>query len=96
MHRCISCDMHLCIVRTTIDLSDQLLARVKKLMHERKTTLRALVEEGLQRILDEERTRTPFKLRDASFRGEAGFVEGAGAEDIARVLHELNEGRGLP
>lgn len=85
--------MHLCIVRTTIDLSDVLLARVKKLMHRRKTTLRALVEEGLLRVLNEDRARAAFTLRDASFKGEPGFVEGAGPEDIARVLRELNEGR---
>lgn len=88
--------MYLCIVRTTIDLSDHLLARVKKLMHKRKTTLRALVEEGLERLLDEERGRVPFKLRDASFKGEQGFAEGLGTQDISRMLRELNEGRELP
>lgn len=86
--------MLLCM-RTTIDLSDQLLARVKKLMQKRNTTLRALVEEGLQRLVDEERVRAPFKLRDASFKGEPGFVEGRGPDDIARTLRELNEGREL-
>ena len=83
-------------MRTTIDLSDQLLARVKTLMHKRKTTLRALVEEGLQRLVDEDRKQAPFKLRDASFKREAGFVEGVGPQDISRVLRELNEGRELP
>lgn len=87
--------MHLCM-RTTIDLSDRLLGRVKKLMLKRKTTLRALVEEGLERILDEDRSNGAFKLRDASFKRKAGFAEGAGPDDIARVLRESNEGRKLP
>lgn len=78
-------------MRTTIDLSDSLLARVKRLMAKRKTTMRALVEEGLHRLLDEEQSRSAFKLRDASFSGEPGFAEGAGAQDIARVLQGINE-----
>jgi Arc/MetJ family transcription regulator len=81
----------ICIMRTTIDLSDSLLARVKRLMVKRNTTMRALVEEGLHRLLDEERSRVAFKLRDASFRGEAGFAEGAGPQDLAWVLQEINE-----
>lgn len=83
-------------MRTTIDLSDALLARVKKLIVKRNTTLRALVEEGLQRVLDEERGRAQFKLRDASFKRQSGFAEGVGPEDIPRVLRDINEGRTLP
>lgn len=86
--------MHLCM-RTTIDLSDPLVARVKRLMLKRKTTLRALVEEGLRRVLEDDRAREPFKLRDASFTRQSGFADGVGPEDIARILRETNEGRGL-
>ena len=78
-------------MRTTIDLADSLLARVKRLMAKRKTTLRALVEEGLHRVLEEERSRTAFQLRDASFKGERGFAEGVGPHDIAKALQEINE-----
>jgi Arc/MetJ family transcription regulator len=83
-------------MRTTIELSDSLLARARKVMAKRKTTLRALVEEGLGRVLNEERPVRPFQLREASFSGEPGFVNGVGAQDISRVLGELNEGRPLP
>lgn len=79
------------IMRTTIDLSDSLMARVKRLMAKRKTTMRALVEEGLHRLLEEEQSRAAFKLRDASFKGERGFAESAGPQDIPRVLQEINE-----
>ena len=81
----------ICIMRTTIDLSDSLLARVKRLMAKRNTTMRALVEEGLHRLLDEEQSRAAFTLRDASFKGEPGFADGAGPQDIARALQEINE-----
>jgi hypothetical protein len=83
-------------MRTTIELSDSLLARVRRVMAKRKTTLRALVEEGLRKVLEEERAVPAFRLRDASFKGPAGFAQGAGPEDIPRVLREVNESRQLP
>jgi Arc/MetJ family transcription regulator len=79
------------IMRTTIDLSDSLMAKVKRLMVRRKTTMRALVEEGLHRLLEEDQADAGFKLRDARFTGELGFADGAVPEDISRVLQEINE-----
>lgn len=85
------------IVRTTIDLSDSLLARARKLMVKRKLTLRALVEEGLRRVLDEEQAeRERFVLPDASFKGTLGFADGVTEADISSLLREMNEGRTLP
>lgn len=82
------------IVRTTIELSDSLLVRARKVMAERKLTLRALVEEGLRRVLDEEQAgRGSFVLTDASFKGPLGFADGVSEEDIPRLLREANEGR---
>jgi Arc/MetJ family transcription regulator len=83
-------------MRTTIELSDALLSRVRRIMAKRKTTLRALVEEGLRRVVEEDRAATAFQLRDASFKGPAGFASGAGPEDIQRVLREVNDSRPLP
>lgn len=83
-------------MRTTIELSDGILAQARRLMAKRKTTLRALVEEGLRKVLAEDRAAPPFKLRDASFKGKTGFARGADAEDIPDVLREINEGRPLP
>lgn len=42
--------MHLCM-RTTIDLDDDLAIRAKKEAVERRSSLRALVEEGLELVL---------------------------------------------
>lgn len=85
------------IVRTTIELSDSLLARARKLMVKRKLTLRALVEEGLRRVLDEAQAeRARFVLPDASFKGPLGFADGVTEADLSRVLREMNEGRPLP
>lgn len=59
------------IVKTTVDISDALLARARK--HARKTnrTVRALIEEGLRRVLGEEGDRTRYRLPDRSV-GRAG------------------------
>ena len=63
-------------VKTTIDIADGLLAEAKKLAAERKTTVRALVEDGLRRVLDDrDRHRQPFKLRDGSVGGRGVRAE---------------------
>ena len=58
-------------MKTTIDLSDALFDSAKELAQRRQTTLRALVEEGLRRVLaDAKATGKPaFQLLDASVQG---------------------------
>jgi len=58
-------------MKTTIDLSDALFDSAKALAQQRRTTLRALVEEGLRRVIaDAQATGRPtFRLQDASVRG---------------------------
>jgi hypothetical protein len=57
-------------VKTTIDIADPLFERARRLARERGTTLRALVEDGLRRVLDE-RGPAPFTLPDRAV-GVAG------------------------
>lgn len=76
-------------MRTTIEINDALARQVKALMAERNTTLRALVEEGLRRIVEESRAAEPFEMRDAS-AGEGGLAEGvddASWETLSRFLY---------
>ena len=80
-------------MKTTIDISDSLLASAKRLAAQRGTTLRALVETGLRRVLDESERGEPFRLRDASFDGrglQPGFRDG----DWDRIREAAYEGRG--
>lgn len=63
-------------MKTTVEISDDLADAVRRLAAEENTTLRALIEAGLRRILDERQQVPSFRLRDASFSGEglqAGF-----------------------
>jgi hypothetical protein len=81
-------------MRTTVEISESLLKRVRRVMKKRRVTLRALVEEGLERVVRDDSPAGGFRLRDARFGGETGFAPGAGPDDIARVLREMNEPRG--
>ena len=56
-------------MKTTIDIADDLLLSAKRLAAERGTTLRALVETALRRLVEESERGEPFHLRDASFAG---------------------------
>lgn len=58
-------------MKTTIELSDALFHSAKELANKSQTTLRALMEEGLRRVLNDAQiaSKTTFKLKDASVRG---------------------------
>jgi hypothetical protein len=54
-------------VKTTLDIQDALLLRAKRLSKRIGKPLRALVEEGLQRVLSEQRTQLKrYELPDCS------------------------------
>ena len=55
-------------MKTTIEISDPLLDKARRLAARDGTTLRALVERGLRHVLTEKKSK-PFKLRKASFKG---------------------------
>jgi Arc/MetJ family transcription regulator len=53
-------------MKTTIDISDALLTRAKKLAQRTGKPLRALVEDGLRRVLESETKRGSYELPDRS------------------------------
>jgi len=59
-------------MKTTIEVSDALFLTAKNFARERQTSLRALVEEGLRRVLSEatNQVKPAFKLKDARVHGE--------------------------
>lgn len=57
-------------MKTTIEISDEVLEQAKQVAAEEGATLRSLVEEGLRRALSDRRGRKAgFRLRRAAFRG---------------------------
>ena len=54
-------------MKTTLDIQDVLLQRAKRLSKRTGRPLRALVEEGLRRVLSEQRATSPrYQLPDCS------------------------------
>ncbi len=79
-------------MKTTLEISDPLLREARKVAARQNTTLRALVERGLRRVVAE-RQQSPFKLRRASFKGRGLHPElhNAGWERVRDIAYE---GRG--
>ena len=64
------------LMKTTIEVSDALFASAKRLAQQRQTTMRALVEDGLRRVLNDSRAtiKPAFKLKDESVRGRKMLI----------------------
>jgi hypothetical protein len=79
-------------MKTTIEIADPLLARAKR--HARKVgkPLRALVEEGLRRVLDAPSARAAYQLRDMSV-GRAGDPNPLEAMSWQDLRDEIYGGR---
>jgi Bacterial antitoxin of type II TA system, VapB len=77
-------------MKTTIEISDALLREARSIAAREGTTLRALVERGLHRVIDESSHQEPFKLRRRSFRGnglQPGF-QGASWEKLRGAIYD--------
>jgi hypothetical protein len=68
-------------MKTTIEISDPLFAKAKAIAQKENTTLRSLVEQGLQQVIREhaDKKAKPFRLKKASVKGS-----GLTPEAIAR------------
>ena len=78
-------------MKTTVEISDTLLDEARKLASQEGTTLRALIEQGLRRVLTERRRQLAvFRLRKASFKGTGlqPDVAGAAWERIREMVYE--------
>ncbi len=80
-------------MKTTIEIPNSLLEEARKLASQEGTTVRALVETGLRRVLTERKKRGPFKLRKASFKGN-GLQPGVTDASWERIREMAYEGRG--
>lgn len=65
-------------MKTTVDISTPLLNEAKRRAAKEHTTVRALIEQGLRRVLAERRRPAPFRLRKATFKGWGLHPEVAG------------------
>lgn len=56
-------------MKTTVEISDALAEAARQVAAEERTTLRALIEAGLRKVLEERQQGRSFRLRAASFGG---------------------------
>lgn len=80
-------------MKTTIEIPDNLLEEARRLAAKEGRPVRALVEEGLRKLLAERRRAGTFRLRKASFKGEGLQPQAAGAS-WERLRDLAYEGRG--
>jgi hypothetical protein len=77
-------------MKTTLDIPDPLLREARKVAERERTTLRALVEQGLRRVLADRQRRRGFRLRKASFKGQGLHpdMKNAGWERLRELAYE--------
>lgn len=76
-------------MKTTIEISDSLLERAKRHARKLGKPLRALVEEGLRRVLDDKPARPPREMRDLSVGrvGDPNPLEGMSWQDLRDEIY---------
>jgi hypothetical protein len=80
-------------MKTTVEIPDALLEESRKLAVREGTTVKALIEEGLRRLLAERKKRASFRLRKATFKGNGLQPQAAGAS-WDQLRDAVYEGRG--
>lgn len=80
-------------MKTTVEIGDALLERAKAVARRESTTLRALIEEGLETVLKGRRTEKAYVVPDCSVGGQG--VDPAFQDGEWAVLRDaIYEGRG--
>jgi hypothetical protein len=79
-------------VKTTLEISDALLARAKRHARRSGKTLRALVEEGLRQVLSAPPAPASYELPDRSV-GDAGAPDPLEALSWQDLRDEIYAGR---
>ena len=80
-------------MKTTIQIPDSLLQQARRVAQRERTTLKALVEQGLRSILADRQRRGGFRLRKATFQGQ-GLQPPVAAASWEQIRELSYEGRG--
>ncbi|HSB72583.1 MAG TPA: type II toxin-antitoxin system VapB family antitoxin [Candidatus Methylomirabilis sp.] len=80
-------------MKTTVEIPDSLLDEARRLAAREGRPVRALIEEGLRKVLAERKRAATFRLRKATFKGQGLQPHLAGAT-WERIRDTAYEGRG--
>ncbi|HZX69730.1 MAG TPA: DUF2191 domain-containing protein [Rhodanobacter sp.] len=75
-------------MKTTIEINDALLKRARSTSQRQGTTLRALVEQGLQQVLSVPTTSAPVPVETLVFDGPTGLAEPFADASWSRIKEE--------
>ena len=80
-------------MKTTVDITDSLLEEARKAAERERTSMRALIEEGLRKVLATRKRPSGFKLRKATYKGR-GLQSPLGEASWEGIRDLAYEGRG--
>lgn len=80
-------------MKTTVTLPDSLLKAAKKLAAQERTTVSALIEQGLRQLLLDRNRPNEFRLRKATFKG-LGLQPGVSTVAWDQIRDMTDEGQG--
>ena len=66
-------------MKTTVYIPDTLLEEAREIARRERTTIKALIEEGLRRTIDNRKQKSAFRLRKTTFKGNGLHPDAAGA-----------------
>ena len=80
-------------MKTTIHIPDNLFKEARKIAQQEHTTMKALIEMGLRKVISERKQHQDFKLRKATFKGHGmqPHIAGASWDKLRDISYE---GRG--
>ncbi len=85
-------------MKTTIELPDALFAQAQQHAKSHHMTMKALIEQGLRKVMAEQKAEKPFQLRDGSVNGNGMTPEFQNATwgQIREFIYDPanNNGRG--
>jgi hypothetical protein len=81
-------------MKTTIEIADAILKEARKVAANEGTTLRALVEQGLRRVIADKKRRPAFRLRlvTSGGRGLRPELRDASWDEIRDLSYEGRDG----
>ena len=80
-------------MKTTVEIADSLLAAARRLAAKEGTSVRALIEEGLRKVVDRRERRGGFTLRRVTFDGD-GLSPDLSHDDWGAIRDRAYEDRG--